>query len=148
MVQFVDGKPNKGEYRKFQIRDVAGQDDFRAMKEAVHRRYKRLSEENTPFPNLIIIDGGKGQLSLALAALSELGLQTPIIALAKEFEEIYLPNTHEPLRFGRNSKMMLLLRSIRDEVHRFALAYNRKKRQMRLREEIKNSRLRNPSKAI
>ena len=135
MVQFKDGDPNKGEYRRFEMKSVIGQDDFASMKEVVHRRYKRLNEENKSLPHLIIIDGGSGQLSSALSSLQELGLQLPIISLAKENEEIYLPNEPSPRTFEKNSKMMLLIRRIRDEVHRFVLGYNKKKRQMRFREE-------------
>ncbi len=137
MVQWVDGKPNKSGYRKFRMKTVEAQDDFASMKEAVHRRYKRLLEENAALPNLIIIDGGVGQLTSALSSLEELGLAIPIIALAKENEEIYLPHTQAPLRFEKNGRMMLLLRGIRDSVHTFALGYSRKRREMVFREETK-----------
>ena len=88
-------------------------------------------------PNLIIIDGGQGHLSVALHALKKLGLQIPIIALAKEFEEIYTPGRSEPLQIDKNSPMMLLLRQIRDNTHRFVLSYNKQKRKIRMREQIK-----------
>ena len=136
MTQWVDGKPNKSGYRKFEIRTVVGKnDDFASMREVIHRRYQRLSQENAPFPDLIIIDGGKGQLDSALFSLGELGLSIPIIALAKQEEEIYTPHEEFPKKFDKNSTMMLLLRQIRDSVHNFVLSYNRKKRQMRLRDD-------------
>jgi excinuclease ABC subunit C len=139
MVQWIDGQENKAEFRKFEIKSKVGmQDDFNAMKEVVYRRYKRLHHENKPFPHLIIIDGGPGQLSASLDALNELGLKIPIISLAKQEEEIYIPNESTPLKFEQNSDMMLLVRSIRDSVHRFVLSYNKKKRQMRLREDSEN----------
>jgi len=140
MTQWVDGKPNKHGYRKFKIKTVEGKnDDFASMREVVYRRYARLVKENVLLPNLIIIDGGKGQLAAALAALNELALQIPIIALAKKEEEIYIPHEDEPLRFPKSSPMMLFIRRIRDSVHDFALAYNRKRRQMRMREDFKEN---------
>ncbi len=138
MTRFVDGKPNKEGYRKFEIKSFAGKsDDFASMREVVFRRYKRLVEEKKAFPNLIIVDGGMGQLSAALSSLKRLGLAIPVIGLAKENEEIYLPNTSTPLQFNQNSKMMLLIRNIRNHTHRFAITYNRKKRQMNLRDQIR-----------
>lgn len=138
MTQWVDGKPNKNGYRKFEIKTVQGKaDDFASMKEAVHRRYKRLRDENGQLPDLIVIDGGKGQLDSALSSLTSLGLTIPIIALAKQEEEIYTPHEEIPKKFSQNSAMMLLLRQIRDSVHNFVLSYNRKKRQMRLRDDAK-----------
>jgi excinuclease ABC subunit C len=125
MVQFKDGKPNKKNYRRFKIRTVAGIDDFASMHEVIHRRYKRIQEEEGTNPDLIVIDGGKGQLSSAVAALQELGVQIPIIALAKRIEEIFLPGQEEPILLSSKSKGLLLLRSIRDEAHRFAITYNR-----------------------
>jgi excinuclease ABC subunit C len=137
MVQYLDGKPNKEEYRKFEIRsNLATQDDFASMKEVISRRYKRLRDEEKSMPDLIIVDGGKGQLSTAMQALKELGLQIPIIGLAKREEEIFFPTESEPRIFRNNSSMMLLIRQIRDSVHRFVITYNRKKREMRFKEEI------------
>ncbi len=134
MTRFVDAKPDKKGYRKFRIRTVEGKnDDFASMAEVVHRRYRRLLEEKSELPNLIIIDGGQGQLGAALTPLKELGLQIPIIALAKQEEEIYLPGISEPKRFEKNGRMMLFIRSVRDSVHKFALGYNRKRREMKLR---------------
>ncbi len=138
MVQFVSGKPNKDQYRKFEIkRESDVQDDFAAMSEVVYRRYKRLKDENKKMPDLIIVDGGKGQLSVAFASLRRLGLKIPIIGLAKRDEEIFLPGESEPRKFKKNGPMMLQIRNIRDNVHRFVLSYNRKKREMRTREEMK-----------
>ena len=136
MTQFVGGKPNKTGYRKFEVKSYTGmQDDYSSIKEAVFRRYKRLKEENAQMPDLIIIDGGYGQLSSALASLEELGLQLPIISLAKREEEICVPGSETPLNFGKNTPVMLLLRRIRDATHNFVITYNRKKREMAFREE-------------
>ena len=101
------------------------------------RRYKRLVEEKASLPNLVIIDGGPGQVSAAKSALNNLGLQIPLIGLAKEREEIYMPEDSAPKRFDKNSRMMLLLRRIRDAAHDFSLGYNLKRRQMKTREEFK-----------
>jgi excinuclease ABC subunit C len=137
MVSFKDTKPDKKNYRKFKIKTFKGQDDFAAVNEVVTRRYKRLIEEKTPLPDLVMIDGGPGQVSAAKAALQTLGLQLPLIGLAKEHEEIYLPDESAPINFSKNSKMMLLLRKIRDAAHDFSLGYNIKRRQMKIREEFK-----------
>ena len=139
MVSFKDAKPDKKNYRKFKIKTFKGQDDFAAVNEVVTRRYKRLIEEKTPLPDLVMIDGGPGQVSAAKAALQTLGLQLPLIGLAKEHEEIYLPDESVPMNFSKNSKMMLLLRKIRDATHDFSLGYNIKRRQMKIREEFKQA---------
>jgi len=139
MVSFKDAKPDKKNYRKFKIKTFKGQDDFAAVNEVVSRRYKRLIEEKTPLPDLVMIDGGPGQVSAAKAALQTLGLQIPLIGLAKEHEEIYLPDESAPINFNKNSKMILLLRKIRDATHDFSLGYNRKRRQMKIREEFKQT---------
>jgi excinuclease ABC subunit C len=139
MVSFKDAKPDKKNYRKFKIKTFQGQDDFAAVNEVVLRRYKRLVEEKTPLPDLVLIDGGPGQVSAAKHALQTLGLQIPLIGLAKEREEIYLPDESAPRIFDKNTKMMLLLRKIRDAAHDFSLGYNRKRRQMKIREEFKNA---------
>lgn len=131
MVQWIDGRPNKSGYRKFEIRTVEGQNDFASMREAVHRRYFRLLKEKKPMPDLIILDGGLGQLGAGLAALRELGLKIPIVSLAKKEEEIYTPNRKEPYKLDKESEVMLLIRSIRDSVHRFAIGYNRQKRKIK-----------------
>jgi excinuclease ABC subunit C len=138
MVRFVDGKPDKSNYRRFKIKTVTGQDDFGAMKEAVTRRYRRLRDENSDMPDLVVVDGGAGQVAAGCLALNSVGVQLSLIGLAKEREEIYLPDCDAPLRFDKNSRMMLLLRQIRDATHNFAVAYNRKRRQMKMRNGFKN----------
>ena len=136
MVSFRDAKPDKKNYRKFKIKTFIGQDDFAAVNEVVMRRYKRLVEEKSQLPDLVVIDGGPGQVSAAKTALQTLGLQIPLIGLAKEHEEIYLPDESAPRNFDKNSRMMLLLRRIRDAAHEFSLGYNLKRRQMKIREEF------------
>ena len=137
MVRFSDAKPDKRNYRKFRIKTINKQDDLAAINEAVTRRYKRLTEEKEQLPDLIVVDGGPGQVSAAQSALKALGLQLPLIGLAKEYEEIFLPEISTPLRFGKNSRMMLLLRQIRDAAHYFSISYNIKRRQMKMKEEFK-----------
>ncbi len=139
MVSFKDAKPDKKNYRKFKIKTFIGQDDFAAVNEIVSRRYKRLTEEKTQLPDLVVIDGGPGQVNAAKHALQTLGLQIPLIGLAKEHEEIYLPDESAPRNFDKNSRMILLLRKIRDAAHDFSLGYNRKRRQMKIREEFKQA---------
>ncbi len=136
MTQWVNAAPNTKEYRRFEVRSIDTQDDFAAMREVVYRRYLRLRDEGKEMPDLIIIDGGLGQLGVAVGALEELGLHIPIIGLAKQEEEIYIPGSSVGMRFEINSPMMLLIRSIRDSVHRFVLSYNRKKREISVREEM------------
>lgn len=130
MVSFKDGKPSKKDYRHFNIKTVEGPDDFASMKEIVYRRYKRLLEENLPLPQLIVIDGGKGQLSSACEALKELSLygKIPIIGIAKRLEEIYFPEDSIPLHINKKSPSLFLLQRIRDEAHRFAITFHRQKR--------------------
>ncbi len=130
MVSFVDGKPDKKNYRKFNIKTVQGPDDFASMHEVVYRRYKRQLEEYKPLPDLIIIDGGKGQLSAAMRALQELEIldQIDIIGLAKKKEEIFIPKKKDPIHIQWDSPALLLVRRIRDEVHRFGITFHRKKR--------------------
>ena len=137
MVRFTDAKPDKSNYRKFRIKTVTGQDDFAAMKEVVTRRYKRLTQEKAQLPDLVVVDGGPGQVTAAQSAIKSLGLQLPLIGLAKEHEEIFLPNESTPLRFDKSNRMMLLLRQIRDATHDFAIGYNRQRRQMKMKEEFK-----------
>jgi excinuclease ABC subunit C len=136
MVTFKDAKPDKKNYRKFKIKSFVGQDDFAAINEVVSRRYKRLVEEKERLPDLVMVDGGAGQVAAAKSALQSLGLQLPLIGLAKEHEEIYLPDEQTPRCFDKNSRMMLLLRRIRDATHEFSLGYNKKRREMKLREEF------------
>ena len=133
VVVFKDGKPLKSEYRKFKIKTVQQNDDFAAMKEAVYRRYKRLLEEEKSLPDLVIIDGGKGQLSSAISVLEELGIKdkVPIISIAKKMEEIFKPELTEPIQLSRASQTLQLIQKIRDEAHRFAITYHRKLRDKR-----------------
>jgi excinuclease ABC subunit C len=137
MVRFTDAKPDKSNYRKFRIKNFTGQDDFAAINEVVTRRYKRLIQEKAQLPDLVVVDGGLGQVTAAQSALKSLELQLPLIGLAKEHEEIFLPDESTPLRFDKNNRMMLLLRQIRDVTHTFAIGYNRKRRQMKMKEEFK-----------
>jgi len=127
MVVFENGKPKKSEYRKFKIKTVDGNDDFASMREVVFRRYRRLLDENQKLPDLIIIDGGKGQISAAIEALEKLGLQdkVQIISLAKRLEEIFLPDEREPILLPKTSSSLKLLQQIRDEAHRFAITFHR-----------------------
>jgi len=133
VVVFKDGKPLKSEYRRFKIKTVQQNDDFAAMKEAVYRRYKRLLEEEKSLPDLVIIDGGKGQLSSAISVLDELGIKdkVPIISIAKKMEEIFKPELTEPIQLSRASQTLQLIQKIRDEAHRFAISYHRKLRDKR-----------------
>jgi excinuclease ABC subunit C len=130
MVRFVDGKADKAGYRHFNIKTVVGPDDFASMKEIVGRRYKRILDENVEMPSLIIVDGGKGQLSSACEALKELGIynRVPIVGIAKKLEEIYYPDDPVPLHINKKSPGLLLIQRIRDEAHRFAITFHRQKR--------------------
>lgn len=130
MVRFVDGKPDKKGYRHFNIKTVTGSDDFASMKEIVYRRYYRLLQESHLLPDLILIDGGKGQLSSACEALKEMGLygRIPIAGIAKKLEEIYYPEDSIPLLINKKSQGLQLLQFIRDEAHRFAITFHRDKR--------------------
>ncbi len=138
MVVFDDGSFDKKQYRVFNIKTVEGADDFRSMAEAVGRRYKRTMGEGKSLPDLILIDGGRGQLNAALFALAKLGIEKPTVAgLAKRDEEIYLPSIDEPLRLERRDPALQLLQMIRDETHRFAVSSHRKRRSNRtLRSEL------------
>ena len=133
MVVWEDGKMNKQEYRKFKVMTVVGVDDFASMREVVHRRYKRLKEEGTAMPSLVLIDGGLGQLHAAADALEELGLTSqPLASIAKKEEVIYLyGNENEPVVLDRRSPVLHLIQLIRDESHRFAIGYHRQRRAMR-----------------
>ena len=130
MVCFKNGQPYKSEWRHFNIKTVKGPNDFESMEEIVYRRYSRLLEENKPLPNLIIIDGGKGQLSSAIKSLEKLDIygKIPIISIAKRLEEIYTPNDDLPLLLKKNSETLKFIQRIRDEVHRFGITFHRKKR--------------------
>jgi len=137
MVCFIDGKPRKGEYRKFNIKTVKGIDDFAMMHEVVSRKYKRALDEGTSLPDLILIDGGKGQLSAAKNALDSLGLgYIPIIGLAKRLEEVFKPGLSDPQSIAKTSPGLFLLRKIRDEVHRYAITFHRSKRDKKMTQSI------------
>lgn len=124
LVCFEDGRPKKSEYRIFKIRSKSTPDDFAMMHEAVYRRYKRRLEENAPLPDLILIDGGKGQLGSALQALQALNIQNqPILGLAKRLEEVFLPGMGDPMNLPRRSAGLKLLQQVRDEAHRFAIGH-------------------------
>ncbi|MCX7929094.1 MAG: excinuclease ABC subunit C, partial [Patescibacteria group bacterium] len=133
LVVFENGKPKKNEYRKFIIKTVAGQDDYASMSEVVERHYKRVLEENKPLPDLIMIDGGKGQLNSAIKSLKKIGLNNiNIIGLAKRLEEIFLPNQKESILIPKTSSSLKLLQQIRDEAHRFAVTFHRERRTKRI----------------
>ncbi|HET8861178.1 excinuclease ABC subunit UvrC [Marivirga sp.] len=127
MVHFKNGRPQKSEYRHYHVKTVIGPDDFASMTEIVGRRYKRLLDENASLPNLIVIDGGKGQLSSAVKALHELNLygKIPIIGIAKRLEEIYFPDDSYPIHISKKSESLKLLQRLRDEAHRFAITFHR-----------------------
>lgn len=131
-VVFRDGKPSKKEYRHFNIKTVVGADDFATMREVITRRYSRLVEEGAELPQLIVVDGGKGQLRFAVQALRELGLEEriAIIALAERIEEVFFPGDPTPYYIDRNSEALKVLIHIRDEAHRFGVAFHRQKRSL------------------
>jgi excinuclease ABC subunit C len=141
MVVFEDGLPKRSDYRRFEIKEVPGQDDFASMEEMLRRRFARyLKERDEPPgkrrrfaypPALVVVDGGRGQLNVALRVLDELGLDIPAVGLAKRLEEVYLPGQPEPLVVTRGSEALFLLQHLRDEAHRFAITYHRKKRERR-----------------
>ena len=129
MVSFIDTRPRKKEYRKFNVKTVSGIDDFAAMREVVFRRYKRVKEEQGSLPDLVLIDGGKGQLSMAVSAMRELGLDyIHIVGLAKKLEEVFMPGNPDAQTIHKQSPGLILLRRIRDEAHRFAITFQRQKR--------------------
>ncbi len=131
MVVFRDAKPSKKEYRHYNIKTVEGPDDFASMTEVVYRRYKRLLEEEQPLPQLVIVDGGKGQLSSAMAALEKLGLRgkLPVIGIAKRLEEIYFPGDSIPVYIDKKSETLKIVQHMRDEAHRFGITHHRNRRQ-------------------
>ena len=137
MVCFKDGVPSKKDYRHFHIKTVEGINDFASMSEIVFRRYKKLSDDNAPLPQLVIIDGGKGQLSAAMESINKLGLigRMAVIGLAKKEESIFYPGDSDPLQLPYDSPAHLLIRRIRDEVHRFGITFHR---QVRSKGTIKN----------
>jgi excinuclease ABC subunit C len=140
MVVFEDGLPKRSDYRRFEIKGVPGQDDFASMEEMLRRRFARLraeqEEERTPRrfaypPALVVVDGGRGQLSVATTVLADTGLRIPAIGLAKRLEEVYVPDRPDPLSIPRGSEALFVLQHIRDEAHRFAVSYHRQKRARR-----------------
>ena len=142
MIQFKNEKENISEYRKYNIKSFAGKnDDFTAMKEVLTRRYSKLKKENLNLPDLIILDGGNGQLNIGIEVLKKLNLDINLISIAKgktrKNNEIYLPNQEEPLLFENNSKMIIFLRKIRDTSHNYVIHFNRKKRNMKLEKQFK-----------
>ncbi len=129
-VVFIDGKPMKKMYRKFIIKTVDGPNDFKSMEEVIYRRYLRMINENNPLPKLIIVDGGKGQLSSAVKSLKELKLYTtiPIIGIAKRLEELYYPNDSIPLYLNKKSETLKVIQNLRNEAHRFSLTFHKNRR--------------------
>jgi excinuclease ABC subunit C len=129
-VVFKNGKPSKKDYRHFNIKTVEGPDDFASMEEVIHRRYKRLLDEGSDLPQLIVIDGGKGQLSSALVSLERLGLRgkIAIIGIAKRLEEIYFPNDSIPLYLDKRSETLKVIQQARNEAHRFGITHHRNRR--------------------
>jgi excinuclease ABC subunit C len=126
MVCFEGGKPKKSDYRKFRLTTFEGSDDYAAMKEVIMRRYGGSLSGELPMPDLIIVDGGKGQVNTAFQALSSLGISVPVIGLAKRIEEIFLPHTRDPFNLPKTSPALKLVQHLRDEAHRFAITYHRK----------------------
>lgn len=132
MVQFQDAQPRKGQYRRYKLHS-SGPDDYAMMEELLYRRYKHLIEDGKTLPDLILVDGGKGQLNVALKTLKSLNLNdTPVIGLAKEYEEVFIPQMKEALILPRDSPALILLQRIRDEAHRFAINYHRQLRSQKL----------------
>jgi len=141
MVVFEDGLPKRSDYRRFEIKGVPGQDDFASMQEMLSRRLARLSADREREPGerrrfayppaLIVVDGGRGQLSAATKALAEADAHIPAIGLAKRLEEVYFPDRPDPLLIPRGSEALFVLQHVRDEAHRFAVAYHRRKRERR-----------------
>jgi excinuclease ABC subunit C len=140
MVCFKEGKASKKDYRKFKIKTVVGPDDFGSMNEIVMRRYTRLIKEDLPLPDLIIVDGGKGQLSAAVSALKDLKIygKVAIVGIAKRLEEIYVPNDSIPLHISKKSASLKLIQKLRDEAHRFAITFHRDRRSKEINTELEN----------
>jgi len=140
-VVFKNVKPSKKEYRHFNVKTVVGPDDFASMEEVVYRRYKRLLEEGQSLPQLIIVDGGKGQLGAALNSLEKLDLRgkIAIIGIAKRLEEIYFPGDSVPLYLDKNSETLKVIQQLRDEAHRFGITFHRNKRSVEfIKSELEN----------
>jgi excinuclease ABC subunit C len=136
LIVFEDGKPLKSDYRLFGIasQSLLAPDDFRSMAEAVERRYRRVREEGGVLPDLVLVDGGRGQLQAALSAIDRVGLELPAVGLAKREEELWLPDRPEPVRLPRKDPALRLVQRVRDEAHRFAITYHRQKRSKRMTE--------------
>ena len=134
MVVFIKGKAQKSEYRKFKIKNNKGNiDDYASINEVIHRRYKKLKTQNTDWPDLIIVDGGKGQLSSALKSFKTLGIQDPpLVSLAKQFEEVFIIGQKQPVLFDKDSPSLYFFQQIRDEAHRFAISFQRELRSKRM----------------
>jgi excinuclease ABC subunit C len=136
LVAFLDGLPFKPGYRRFKVKSVEGVDDFASMREVVTRRFRRLSEEDSVFPDVLLIDGGKGQLNAAMDAFAALGIDPPcVISLAKQEEEVFRPGAAESIKLSRHSAALRLLQYVRDEAHRFAQHYHHILRRKRLTDE-------------
>ncbi|MDZ7715514.1 MAG: helix-hairpin-helix domain-containing protein [Balneolaceae bacterium] len=133
MVCFVDAKPRKSSYKRFHIKTVEGPDDFASMKEVLSRRYSRVMEEGQQIPDLIVVDGGKGQLSSAVEALKEIDFygECEVVGLAKRLEEVFVPGKSDAYMIPKNSSALKLLQNVRDEAHRFAVDFHRKIRSKR-----------------
>lgn len=133
MVSFVDGQPRKSEYKRYAIKTVIGPDDFASMREIIMRRYGKLDPQKDTLPDLVVVDGGKGQLSSAVEALHAIGMfgKFPIIGLAKRLEEVFFPGEHDSIIIPKTSSSLKLLQRVRDEAHRFAITYHRDKRSKR-----------------
>ena len=129
-VVFKNAKPSKKDYRHFNIKTVVGPDDFASMEEVLTRRYRRLLDEGQPLPQLVIVDGGKGQLSSAVTALKEVGVfdKLQVIGIAKNLEELFFPNDSVPIYLDKNSETLRLIQQLRDEAHRFGITHHRMRR--------------------
>jgi excinuclease ABC subunit C len=138
MVRFVNAEPEKQDYRRFRIRDVDGVDDYGALKEAVHRRYRRLLDEDRPLPDLIFVDGGRGQLTAVREVLDELDVDRTVVSLAKEEELLFVDQRQAPYDLPDDSNVLNLFQRIRDEAHRFAISYHRDRRQGMLSSRLKS----------
>ncbi|MFW9973461.1 MAG: helix-hairpin-helix domain-containing protein, partial [Candidatus Odinarchaeota archaeon] len=136
MVYFLDAKPYNKNYRHFKIRSKSTPDDVAMMKELLKRRYGYLLTRNLELPDLILVDGGKGQLNAGISVLKDLGLNIPIIGLAKKYEEIYVPNKKEPITLPKNSELLKLFQRIRNESHRFAIKLHKKQRKQKIKGSI------------
>ncbi|MFX0139967.1 MAG: helix-hairpin-helix domain-containing protein, partial [Candidatus Hodarchaeota archaeon] len=135
LIIFENGLPKKEDYRRFRIKQT-GPDDVAMIKEVIDRRYKRVLNENLQLPDLILIDGGKGQVNVASKILSKYNLDIPLIGLAKKDEHIFFPQISDPVILPKNSKALFLLQRVRDEAHRFAISYHKKLRQKTLKKSI------------